>query len=277
MFFSGIPLLCVVVSGPVGITLAGGEVLSWLDTERGRSGILGSLALAVVITFLFHQCFTSRARQLEAERQATEARLRLRLRQGQIEPHFLFNTLAGVNSLIDHDPTRARQMLQDFTEYLRMSLGALRTGDAPLDQEPALAEHYLRLMAVRMDGRLNWRIEADAAARRVMVPPLLLQPLVENAVQHGLEPQLQGGTVTLSARLRDGRLVLEVSDDGRGPTPAPPAGRRPGSGLGLAYVRSRLQSRYDGRASLSLQPAAPGTCATLSVPLDARAIDNDAP
>jgi sensor histidine kinase YesM len=190
------------------------------------------------------------------------------LLQGQIEPHFLFNTLAGVLSLIDHEPAKAKQMLQDFTEYLRASLGSLRNDQSPLSQELDLAEHYLRLLGARMEDRLHWHIDADEAARRVQVPPLLLQPLVENAIHHGLEPQLEGGTVHVSARVQGLQLVLEVRDDGRGPDAAPRAGARKGSGMALKNIRERLLSRYGGSATLELQASHPGTRVVMRLPVE---------
>jgi LytS/YehU family sensor histidine kinase len=223
----------------------------------------------VLLTFVFHQFFAVKARQMVAEKRAAEAQLRLL--QGQIEPHFLFNTLAGVLSLIDHEPAKAKQMLHDFTEYLRTSLGQLRSDNGPLSQELDLAEHYLRLLGARMEDRLHWHIEADDAARRAWVPPLLLQPLVENAIHHGLEPQLAGGTVQVSARVQGRQLVLEVSDDGRGLDAPPRLGARKGSGMALQNIRERLQSRYGHLASLELLPARPGTRVVMRLPLEGTA------
>jgi len=199
LYYTLLPLACTAVGWPIGIALVGGTLREFLLDARGQNVIAGTVLFALLLSFLFQQFFALKARQLEAEKRATEAQLRLL--QGQIEPHFLFNTLAGVISLIDPEPAKAKQMLQDFTEYLRSSLTVMRTGDGPLAQELDLAEHYLRLLGSRMEDRLHWRIDADEAARRVPVPPLLLQPLVENAIHHGLEPQLDGGTVSVTARV----------------------------------------------------------------------------
>jgi LytS/YehU family sensor histidine kinase len=264
VFFSGIPILCSVVGWPLGVWMIGTRTFS-LPT-LGANAIAGSVLLSLVLSFVFHQFFAIKGRQIEAEKRAAEAQLRLL--QGQIEPHFLFNTLAGVLSLIDHEPAKAKQMLQDFTEYLRASLGSLRNDQSPLSQELDLAEHYLRLLGARMEDRLHWRIDADAAARRISVPPLLLQPLVENAIHHGLEPQLEGGSVTLSAHVQGGQLVLQVQDDGRGPDAPPRAGARKGSGLALANIRERLLSRYGSAATLELQATHPGTRVVMRLPLE---------
>ena len=264
LFFSGIPLLCTAVGWPLGVWLVGSK--SWSLGTMGANAIAGSVLLSIVLTFAFHQFFAVKARQVVAEKRAAEAQLRLL--QGQIEPHFLFNTLAGVLSLIDHEPAKAKQMLQDFTEYLRSSLGMLRSDNGPLAQELDLAEHYLRLLGARMEDRLHWQIDADDAARLVNVPPLLLQPLVENAIHHGLEPKLEGGTVRVTAHVQGRELVLEVRDDGRGLDAAPRPGSRQGAGVALKNIRERLQSRYGDQASLELRAAAPGTHVVMRLPLE---------
>jgi sensor histidine kinase YesM len=220
---------------------------------------------ALMITFILHHWFAARAREVEAERRATEAQLRLL--QAQIEPHFLFNTLANVQSLMDHDPAKAKQMLASFTDYLRASLTSLRHEDSPVAQELDLASSYLQLLRSRMEDRLRFSIEADEAAKAQRLPPLLLQPLVENAVVHGLEPSIEGGRVAVSARLADRQLVLEVHDDGLGPEAAPRPSRKPGHGVALANIRERLQARYGSAARLEIEPAHPGTRARITIPL----------
>lgn len=267
LFFSGLPLLGVAVGWPLGVVLAGADLREWVADGRGQNVIAGTVLIALMLTLAFHQFFTIKARQIDADKRATEAQLRLL--QGQIEPHFLFNTLAGVLSLIDHDPAKAKQMLHDFTEVLRSSLSALRSDASPLAQELQLAESYLRLLGARMEDRLRWQIDADEAARAVAVPPLLLQPLIENAIHHGLEPQLAGGCVHVGAHVRDGSLVLEVHDDGRGPDAPARPGARKGSGLALANIRGRLISRYGHAASLEVHAAHPGTRAVIRLPVDA--------
>jgi two-component sensor histidine kinase len=263
LFFSAVPLTGVVFGWPLGLTLAGTDITAWVLGKRGANAIAGSLLIALLLTFLFHQWFAIKARQIDAEKRAAEAQLRLL--QGQIEPHFLFNTLAGVISLIDTDAPRARQMLLAFTEYLRSSLTTLRQPQGPLAQELDLAENYLRLLQSRMEDRLQFGIEASDEARRVQVPPLLLQPLIENAVVHGIEPSIEGGRVSVQARVEDGRLLLTVHDNGRGLGAAP---RRGGNGMALANIRERLQARYGSAATLDVVAASPGTRAVLSLPTE---------
>jgi sensor histidine kinase YesM len=146
--------------------------------------------------------------------QAKEAELKLL--QAQIEPHYLFNTLANVRSLIDCDAPAAGELLDAFTEHLRASLTLMRADTVALADELDMVGHYLRLMQLRMGDRLHFRIEADEAVRRVSVPPLLLQPLVENAIHHGLECSVEPGTVVVRAQLTNGSLRLSVEDDGVG-------------------------------------------------------------
>ena len=206
--------------------------------------------------------------QALAEKRATEAQLRLL--QAQIEPHFLFNTLANVVALIDHEPAKARQMLGAFTDYLRASLTGLRRDVGPLADELALAEAYLRVQQSRMEERLRFVIEADENVRAALLPPLLLQPLVENAVQHGLEPTLDGGTVRVQARAEGGELVIEVHDDGRG-LHAPPrkaAGQRRGAGQHPRTAGATLRQRPPAWRSSA---ADPGTVARLRLPLETSA------
>jgi signal transduction histidine kinase len=270
LFFSGVPMLGVLIGWPIGVELAGGNLRRWIGSDEGLRTVTATLLLGVAITFVLHHWFGAKAREIDAERRATEARLKLL--QAQIEPHFLFNTLANVASLIDHDAPKAKAMLHAFTDYLRAALANLRSDEGPLAQELALAQHYLSLQHERMGERLRYSIEADAEARQALLPPLLLQPLVENAVLHGVEPAIEGGHVAVRARAeqgRDGRmLVLEVQDDGRGfdaPSRRPP---RAGSGVALANIRARLQARYGDAGRLLVQPASPGTLARITLPFE---------
>jgi two-component sensor histidine kinase len=274
VYFTGLPLVGVAIGWPLGVTLAGADLVVWINRPNGTNTLVGSLLISVMLAFLFHHWFASKNRQIEAERCATEAQLMLL--QSQIEPHFLFNTLANVQSLMDHDPVRAKQMLAAFTEYLRSSLSSMRAAELPLAQELDLARHYLELLQGRMDDRLRFSIDADESARGQALPPLLLQPLVENAVVHGLEPQVQGGSVHLRARVRGEQLVLEVQDDGRGlDAPARSTGRR-GAGMALQNVRERLRNRYGAAATFELHAAHPGTLARITLPLQARTAQAEA-
>jgi signal transduction histidine kinase len=262
LFYGGIPIVSIGAGWPVGVWLAG----DFVKNQGDIGPMLTAAALALVTTFITYHWFGAKASAIEAERRATEAQLKLL--QAQIEPHFLFNTLANVHSLIDHEAATAKAMLGAFTDYLRASLGELRRDEVTLGDELTLAEAYLRVQAARMQERLAYRIEADEHARRAALPPLLLQPLVENAVHHGLEPKLEGGAIEVRARVDGASLVVEVRDDGRGISAAPArSGTHHSAGLALANVRERLAARYGDAASLSLDAADPGTVATLRLPL----------
>ncbi|MBU6437662.1 MAG: histidine kinase, partial [Betaproteobacteria bacterium] len=203
------------------------------------------------------------------ERQAAEAQLRAL--QAQIEPHFLFNTLATVVSLIDYDAPKAKAMLEAFIDYLRATLSGSRRGQATVGDELELVERYLQLLAIRMGPRLRVSITADATARAQPLPPLTLQPLVENAVQHGIEPLVGDGDIHISAQYDElGTLTLSVHDTGVGLGAAPPTRR--GAGVALQNIRERLAAHYGTRAQLRLEAVQPhGTLATLTISAEAHA------
>lgn len=265
VFFTGLPVLGLAIGWPLGVLLAGGDLVDWLATRSGARSVILSLAIGVLIIFVMNGFYAARERQADAERRATEAQLRLL--QAQMEPHFLFNTLANLQALIDEDPARASLMLETFTDYLRSSLTQFRTGTGTLGDELALAETYLKLQQMRMADRLAYRIEADDEARAATLPPLVLQPLVENAIRHGLEPKIEGGTVTLRARTDGMRLTIEVADDGLGIDARP---RRPGAGVALDNLRQRLRTIFDDRARVELLAGDPGTRAVLTLPFERR-------
>jgi signal transduction histidine kinase len=217
----------------------------------------------------------ARTRADAIERHALQ--VQLRMLQAQIEPHMLFNTLANLQGLIAIDPQRAGAMLDHLIQYLRATLGATRAETVTLAQEFEAIDAYLGLMAVRMGPRLTYRCTLPEALRTARVPALLLQPLVENAIIHGLEPKMDGGTVTVQARMHDGLLEISVSDNGLGlGAQQPDAGGTAaqddgaGHGVGASTTRARLHAIYGERAALVLAPRAPhGALARLTLPLEA--------
>lgn len=225
-------------------------------------GILGSIVF--LLGERIHALDTEvRQRRLdEAERARREAEAHLKLLQAQIEPHFLFNTLANLASLIQADPARAGQLLDRLIDWLRVALARSRQEQATLDGELQLLENWLEILAIRFGPRLAWRIEATPEARRASIPPMLLQPLLENAVKHGIEPKLGGGHLWLDARAEQGRLHIDIGDDGVGLDPA-----KAGAGTGLDNVRARLAALYGdtGRLSISSQ-AGGGVLVQLELP-----------
>lgn len=206
-------------------------------------------------------------RELNAlESRVHEADLRLGVLQAQVEPHFLFNTLASVRALVRQDPAQAEATLDALVDFLRATIPKLREDrglHATLGQQLDLCSSYLALMQVRMGGRLTYDVRADEALRAVPFPPSLLITLVENAIKHGIEPRPGPGRIEIDA-VRDGdALRVQVRDDG--------AGLQPGlsTGVGLANVREQLAARYGARAAFVLSPAAEGrgVCAEIRVPL----------
>lgn len=238
----------------------------WANLAHPRRQIHVALFMLVLIVANV-TAWSIRLRQLAKRRRATE--VQLHLLQAQIEPQFLFNTLADVQGLLDHDPDRARQMLEEFTDYLRASLGQLRQADSTLASELDMTRCYLQLLQLRMGERLRFTIEASVQARAAVVPPLLLQPLVENAIRHGLEPKAEGGSVRIHAAVRNGRLELAVFDDGVGLTAT--GGK---TGLALNNIRARLQARHGIHATFTLAAHASGTSATIDLPFVGAAVDS---
>jgi sensor histidine kinase YesM len=203
------------------------------------------------------------------------AEARLRALQAQIEPHFLYNTLANVLSLIDTQPAQARHMLERFIDFLRASLGASRAESATVGAELDLAAAYLDVLAVRMGKRLHYRIEADDEARASVIAPMLIQPLVENAVMHGLEPKVEGGTIVVRAHCDGGVLQIDIGDDGVGIGNAPP---RAGGGVGMANVKARALSVHGAAAQVQLRDnPGGGALVRLLLPLSSKVTSSTNP
>ena len=266
-------IFACIVAGYVLGTLLADSLLgfsSW-STQNARYSILVTLLASVVITFYFYSKGKGsylEAKMAEAKAHASESRLKLL--QTQIEPHMLFNTLANLRALIGTDPAAAVQMLDRMNDYLRATLNASRATTHPLQTEFDRLRDYLALMAVRMGPRLSFNLLLPQALASHAVPTLLLQPLVGNSIKHGLEPCLQGGSITVRASLAAGFLTLEVSDTGAGVTTSAAAETNSGEtddGFGMAQVRERLASAYEDRASLTITPNIPtGTCVTITLP-----------
>lgn len=225
-----------------------------------------SACLAGMLDYLWLRLIANEIRVETAQRQAAEAQLQ-RL-QAQLEPHMLFNTLSNLHALIEADPQRAQAMLLRLIGFLRATLGASRTGAHPLRDEFERVADYLSLMQVRMGSRLQVVLDLPQALAGVAVPAMLLQPLAENAIKHGLEPSPEGGTLTVRAESRGGDLLLSVSDTGTGPRAASTATQAEGGGFGLLHVRDRLHTLYGLAASVQFAPAeGGGTCVLLRLPL----------
>mgnify|MGYP001270326170 CR=1 FL=1 len=269
-----------ILSGaPLG-TLAGyalaytllGEPVRLLSSGPGRTAALLATVLGSgfvgYLMWLRQRLAQEAAQRARAQQLAAESELRLL--RAQIEPHMLFNTLANLHSLVDDDPALAKSMLDRLIVYLRAALAASRSQWVTLEQEYAQLDAYLGIMAVRLGRRLAFGLQLPAELRGVRVPPMLLQPLVENAIKHGIEPKVGGGRIDVIARRRDGGSVeVIVADTGLGDA-AIVGATTPHTGsahYGLAHVRERLHTVYGEAAAFELAPGTPhGTRASVRIP-----------
>jgi sensor histidine kinase YesM len=280
LLYVAVPMLGMTLGYTIGFALLGQNfIASMIDDLRQAKRLVLIALIAVLILYTTvmerakkfkHEAELERekARVTDLQRRATEAELRTL--QSQIEPHFLFNTLANVVSLIDYDAPQAKRMLEAFIDYLRASLDANRRTHATVGDELKLVEHYLQLLQIRLGSRLHYAIVADEPAREMPLAPLMLQPLVENAVKYGIEPQVEGGGVSITARIQHDKLVLTVLDSGVGLNAASTA--RKGSGMALNNIRERLAALYGTQANLSLTSdddaiTGTGTLATIRIPI----------
>jgi two-component system, LytTR family, sensor kinase len=229
--------------------------------------LINNLALQVLIYWalvgIAHALDTyGRSRQQAAEIQARLGRAKLELLRAQLQPHFLFNSLNVIAELVHEDPDRADRMIGRLSHLLRSTLEA---GDRPLvtlDEEIGIVESYVRLQEERFGDRLSVRIDVAPECRAALVPHFVLQPIVENAIQHGVAPKAGGATIHLTAARGPRGLELRIADDGAGIAEA----AKPG--IGIANTRGRLESLYGGAASFELAgKAGGGAVATIVIPL----------
>lgn len=207
------------------------------------------------------QAATETAAEESLKRQLAEAQLKTL--QAQVEPHFLFNTLASVDYLIETEPSTASKMQKSLIQYLRAALPQMRQGSTTLGKEVQLCRSYLEILKFRMEERLQYSVIVPQGLGSAQFPPMMLQSLVENSIKHGLEPKPEGGSLTISADISNGRLRVTVADSGLGFATA----GQGGTGVGLANVRERLAALYSGAASLSIEANSPsGTIVTIEVP-----------
>jgi two-component system sensor histidine kinase AlgZ len=203
---------------------------------------------------------TAMARALEAEIAAREAELRAL--RAQVNPHFLFNCLHSISALVAADPLAARRMCIDLAEFFRESLRAGAQPRITLAAEAGLVRRYLAIEQLRFGARLNASVSVAPDAEGALVPPLLLQPLAENAVRHGIASLVDGGDVTIVATRHGDRVEIQVAN------PFDPDERRPGTGIGLVNVRSRLETSYPGRAGVKVGSADARFRVALSLPFE---------
>ena len=267
-----------IVLGP----MAGTALADWL-TGRNSPGLLSPGATGATVTLVISVIGSALAlfamssmERLASARAAAEAAQRLaaenqlKLLESQLEPHMLFNTLANLRVLIGIDPTQAQAMLDRMIGFLRATLNASRAGTHPLAAEFERIDDYLALIGIRMGARLQVVLDLPDELRALPLPPLLLQPLVENSIKHGLEPKVEGGRVEVRARRAGASLLLTVRDTGLGLEGATPD--TVGTRFGLQQVRERLRTLYGAAARLTIDTAADaegGALATLVLPLPA--------
>ncbi len=231
------------------------------------SMLVGLGALGYLLSLTVHYLLQGVEESAEASRQLLESQVaareaELRALRAQVDPHFLFNSLNSVAGLIAADPGRARQMCQMLADFLRDSLVLGRSERIALGREVALAEQYLRIEQVRFGARLTASVDIAPEVAHVPVPPLLLQPLVENAVGHGISTLVEGGCVEIRASLVGGQLVVRVRN------PRDEDGGRRGTGFGLDIVRRRLVTAAGRQAALSVEAAPDSYVVTLTMPLE---------
>ncbi len=226
--------------------------------------LFSASASAFVILYLNaanYRVELERERRRSAEAGRSQAVAELALLQAQIEPHFLFNTLAHVQSSIEQEPAVGKAMLEHLIRYLRGTLRRSRQSTCTLAEEQELVESLLAIAAIRLGRRLRCQIAIPDALRDAELPPLLLQPLVENAVKHGIEPAIDGGEIRVDGEIVGDALVLRVTDSGIGLSDTAP------EGVGLSNVRARLASLYGDQGRLTLRRnSARGTVAELRLP-----------
>ena len=260
-------------------------------TMRKQMNLGGNLLISLLYsTGIFSiDYFRVRAAMLRLRVEAAQrlhVQAQLQRLQAQMEPHMLFNTLANLHALIETQPAKAQDMLSHLIDYLRANLSASRTGAVPLREEMARVQDYLALMQIRMGERLHIITDVPADLRDVMLPPMLIQPLVENAIKHGLDPLPGDGTLHILVKCERDMLEITVRDDGQGLDAA--RATPSNSGFGLNCVQARLQACYGPEARLILEPGSqglgqvtphprPGTVAILRLPMRMPALPTSAP
>ncbi|WP_334177656.1 histidine kinase [Pseudoxanthomonas sp.] len=259
-------------NGTSSITLmVGPDASAWLDLFVLDDGVNVENAEAVTRAITRRVADQRRQEQADVVQTVNEKELtvaRLNLLNAQVEPHFLYNTLASAQVLTRTDPPRADVMLGHLIQYLRSSLP--RTDDAlsTLGEELDRTLAYLEILKIRMGSRLSLQIEVPDTLKSVPMPSMMLQTLVENAIKHGLEPKTGGGTIWILARRHDDHATLTVADDGQGF-----GGQSSGTGIGLKNLRERLRLTFGGDASFAIVSNFPsGVAATLTLPLTVQGV-----
>jgi len=235
------------------------ESVGWLLRQSYKQLHIDGLAYAALFAvgrmlYYAREGRAQRERELRLQAQLSDARLRAL--QTQLDPHFLFNTLNTVSGLVESDPTGTRRVVARLSDLLRTTLSLDRDASIPLVRELSLLQPYLDILDARFGDRLRVSVDVEDDALNALVPTFFLQPLVENAVKHGVEKVDRTCTIEVDARLAEGRLLLHVLDDG--PGLASSTQRQPSTGVGLANTRARLAELFGDDFRLDLRARATG-------------------
>ena len=251
-FLVGSFIARLIIGAPIGLTnfaIATDDIISFATTV---------VATALCAGFFISRDQLSRLKLKAAEDGKRAETAKLAMLQAQVEPHMLFNTLANLRALISIDPDRALIMLDQLDGFLRLTLEGSRSLTNPLSREFEGIEHYLAIMQVRLGDRLSYSLDCPEEIAHHAVPSLLIQPVVENAIRHGIEPKVDGGEILVKARLTGDLLTIEVTDTGVGLTnDSKPMTRREGGGFGMLSLRERLPD-INGEASVQTISPLPG-------------------
>lgn len=265
-------VLCIIGSLAVylfhGVTLGAGPPLT-SETPGVKQAVFIGASICIYVLWFFYledrfDLFkagieTEKARKLDNEYRLTQSRIKLL--EAQIEPHFIFNTLTSIVSLEESDARKAGRMELNFIRYLKAALSKTRTGETTISKEKDLLYNYLEIFKIRMDDRLHYTIRVEPGIEQLKMPPMLIQPIVENALKHGLEPKIEGGIVQISARQKEKLICWEIFDTGLG------FSEKSTAGTGLSNIRERLAHLYGNRASFIIRENSPcGTIITMEVP-----------
>lgn len=260
-----------VVNLVVVIWVSDANALAKMNVRMWAGNVVVSFFICLAAYYFFYTRYRMQtlhaevlARQAQAaERERLLAQSELKRLQSQIEPHFLFNTLANIQGLVDLDPLKAKHMIGALTQMLRMNLQRSRATQTTLAEEFEMVRCYLEIQAIRMGERLHFTLNLPTELQDQPVPPLVLQPLVENAIMHGFEQSTRTGELQVSAGVQDQQLHLTVSDNGVGID-----SNAQRAGIGLSNIRARLEAAYGDRAVLNLQSQQPhGTLAEIRMPI----------